>query len=101
MASYEDLQSQIEALRAEISKPKRAPRKKVVEEEAVYEAPARKAPAPRPAKQVAPRATHPSEMDDRIISPRFDASIRLRDPKLPVRATVTHKCNCPDCPHKN
>lgn len=109
MADYEDLQAQIAELRSQLggAKPKPAPKKKAPapsEEDVVYESPRAvpRAPKPTPApRSRAPKATHPSELDERIASPRFDASIRLREPRLPVRATVSHKCNCPDCPHKS
>ena len=96
MADYDDIQSQIDALKALVSSRKGGarPKKVAVAEEAddvVYEEaprPARKAPAPK--KTPVPLKT----------------SVELRparpEPRVPVRATVpAHRCNCPDCPHKS
>ena len=94
MGDYDDIQAQIDALKAMVSSRKGARPKKVAvaepeENEVVYEEarPARKAPAPKKAPV-----------------PRTGVELRPTrpEPRVPVRATVpAHRCNCPDCPHKN
>jgi hypothetical protein len=95
MADYDDIQSQIDALKALVSSRKGGarPKKVAVAEEAedvVYEEaprPARKAPAPKKAPPA------PKSVELRVSRP---------EPRVPVRATVpAHRCNCPDCPHKS
>ena len=97
MADYDDIQSQIDALKALVSSRKGAVRPKKVavaepeDNEVVYEDTApRRAPKPTAPKKTAPA---PKSIDLRVSRP---------EPRVPVRATVpAHRCNCPDCPHKN
>lgn len=96
MADYDDIQAQIDALKAMVSSRKGTARPKKVavsepeDNEVVYEEaprPARKAPAPKkapvPKSGVELRPTRP-------------------EPRIPVRATVpAHRCNCQFCGYKD
>lgn len=91
--SDDELASQIDALRAMVLARKAPKPKKVAvreaEEEVIYEEPARPKPAPRPKKAPAPKG----------VELRPAPAPTRAEPRMPVRAT--HRCNCPDCPHKS